>query len=109
MHEIDPNAAPAGAEPAATTSPADPRRAGAPPSGGHASGARADRDTVRIESLVRATASRLVVDEATRITRIEILDPVTRQVLRAFPESDWLKVVRAARAMAEEAILDKRT
>lgn len=104
MHEIDPNAALGGAEPAASTGPADPPR-----SGGHASRAPSDRDTVRIESLVRATASRLVVDEATRITQIEILDPVTRQVLRAFPESDWLKVVRAARAMAEEAILDKRT
>ncbi|WP_428563510.1 MAG: flagellar biosynthesis protein FlaG [Solidesulfovibrio sp. DCME] len=107
MSTIDPNT-PLGQAEHAGSADTRPAAAGTPGQQA-AAAAQADRDTVHIESLVRATASRLVVDAATRITQIEILDPATRQVLREFPDSDWLRIVRAARAMAAEAIVDKRT
>ena len=105
MNEIDLNAALGGAESAAKTEASAARQeahAAAP-------SREPDRDTVRVESLLRATASRLVTDEATRMVQIEILDPATRKVLRAFPDDDWLQVVRALQTMAGEAIVDKKT
>lgn len=106
MHEIDPTTVPEATAPAAASETATPRPAATSdrqPAG------TADHDTVEVAALVRNTASRLVVDPSTHITQIEILDPATRTVLRAFPDSDWLKVVRALRAMAAEALVDKRT
>lgn len=105
MNEIDLSAALGTAEGVADGGNADTRRTVRETP----SQADSDRDTVRVESLVRATASRLVIDEATKITQIEILDPATRKVLREYPDSDWLRIVRASRAMAAEAIVDKHT
>lgn len=104
MNEIDRSAALGTAEGPATGDAGTSRVARETPAK-----AEADRDTVRVESLVRATASRLVVDKSTKITQIEILDPGTRQVLREYPDGEWLKIVRASRAMAAEAIVDKHT
>jgi uncharacterized FlaG/YvyC family protein len=105
MNEIDLSAALGSAEGVADGGNAEARRTVRETP----SRAETDRDTVRVESLVRATASRLVVDAATKITQIEILDPATKAVLREYPDSDWLKIVRASRAMAAEAIVDKHT
>ena len=105
MNEIDLNAALGGAESAAKTEASATRQEAhiAAPS------REPDRDTVRVEALAKATASRLVTDEATRVVQIEILDPATRKVLRSLPDDDWLKVVRALQTMAGEAIVDKKT
>ena len=105
MNEIDRNAALGTAAPAAKTETSDARQEARAP----AAPREPDRDTVRVEALAKATASRLVTDEATRVVQIEILDPATRKVLRAFPDDDWLKVVRALQTMAGEAIVDKKT
>ncbi len=105
MNEIDLNAALGNAEGAAKSQAAEARQTADAP----APSREPDRDTVRVESLLKATASRLVTDEATRVVQVEILDPVTRKILRAIPDDDWLKVVRALQAMAGEAIVDKKT
>jgi uncharacterized FlaG/YvyC family protein len=105
MNEIDLNAALGGAESAAKTETSAARRE----TRATAAPREPERDTVRVEALLKATASRLVTDEATRVVQVEILDPATRKVLRAFPDNDWLKVVRALQTMASEAIVDKKT
>ncbi|WP_300160926.1 flagellar protein FlaG [Solidesulfovibrio sp.] len=105
MNEIDPNAALGSADGAASAQAAESRQTAAADTPNR----EPDRDTVRVEALLKATASRIVTDEATRVVQVEILDPVTRKVLRAIPDDDWLKVVRALQAMAGEAIVDKKT
>ncbi|HML62990.1 MAG TPA: flagellar protein FlaG [Solidesulfovibrio sp.] len=105
MNEIDRNAtlgeAASAAKPKASAARQEAHVAAAP--------REPERDTVRVEAFVKATASRLVTDEATRVVQIEILDPSTRKVLRSLPDDDWLKVVRALQTMAGEAIVNKRT
>ena len=105
MNEIDRNAALGTAAPAAKTETSDARQEARAP----AAPREPERDTVRVEALIKATASRLVTDEATRVVQIEILDPSTRKVLRSLPDDDWLKVVRALQTMAGKAIVNKRT
>ena len=82
MNEIDRNAALGTAAPAAKTETSDARQEARAP----AAPREPERDTVRVEALIKATASRLVTDEATRVVQVEILDPATRACRVTVPD-----------------------